>query len=129
MLTWCQLIVMGFNEGIQLEQPKTQAGDKKWNLDFSKTIKPWSSKPFKKKKDRSYLHRMVNEKINCVAKEKLSKTPTISVLSENILSIPKPERSMSWKINYQELNRHIWLFVKYYIHANIKNIQKYPSSL
>ena len=86
---------MGFNEGIQLEQPKTQAGDKRWNLDFPKTTKPWSSKPFKKKKDGSYLHWMVNEKINCVAKEKLSKTPNIPVLSEKILSMLKPERPMS----------------------------------
>ena len=72
MLTRSQLEVMGFNKGSQLEQATTQAGEKRYNLNFSKITKKWSSKPINKKEDRSYLHRMVNETINCAPEDRSS---------------------------------------------------------
>ena len=69
MLARSQLAMMSFNEGSSLEQATAEKGEKRYEVQFSKITKNWSSKPIKKEKDRSYLHRMVKETVECV-KEK-----------------------------------------------------------
>ena len=93
MLTRSQLAVMDFNEGSKLDQAKTKTGEKRYNLNFSKITKSWSSKPIKKRKDRSYLHRMVNETVNVVAEETSIESPVIPTLPNNIASTPKPNKA------------------------------------
>ena len=57
MITRSQLAVMNFNEGSKLEQATARQGDKRYNIKFSKITKNWPSKPIKKKKDQTYLHK------------------------------------------------------------------------
>lgn len=69
---------------------------------------------------------MVNETLNFLAKDKSSETPNIPVLLKNISSTPNPEKAYVIKINYQDLDRHVDLFAKDYMHANIKNHTNIP---
>ena len=46
---------MDFNSGNDLLQPKTKGGQGKYNLDYLKITKQWSSKPIKVKKDKKTL--------------------------------------------------------------------------
>ena len=50
MLTRCQFAIMDFNQGSNLEQATTEKGEKRYNVQFSKVTKNWSSKPVKKEK-------------------------------------------------------------------------------
>ena len=44
------IATVDFNEGSNLEQATTEKGEKRYNVQFSKISKSWSSKPIKKKK-------------------------------------------------------------------------------
>ena len=94
MLTKSQLAIMDFNEGSNLEQAKTEKGEKRYNVQFSKVTKNWSSKPVKKEKNRSYLHQMIKETIECASKNECLERPVITNLPKNIASVPKPEKSL-----------------------------------
>ena len=85
---------MDFNEGSNLEQATTEKGDKRYNVQFSKVTKNWSSKPIKKQKDRSYLHQMVKETIECASKNERFERAVIPNLPKNIAPTPKPEKSV-----------------------------------
>jgi len=85
---------MDFNEGSHLEQATTEKGEKRYNVQFSKITKNWSSKPLKKEKDRSYLHQMVKETLECASKNEIFEKPVLPNLPKNIASIPKPEKSL-----------------------------------
>ena len=69
MLARSQLAIMDFNEGSNLEQVTAEKDEKRYNVQFSKITKSWSSKPIKKEKDRSYLHRMIKETVEYVKKK------------------------------------------------------------
>ena len=73
MLTRNQFAIIDFNKAINLEQAATEKGEKRYNAQFSKITKSWSLKPIKKEKDRSYLHRMVKETVECVTKNNKKK--------------------------------------------------------
>ena len=55
MLARSQLAIMDFNEGSNLEQATTEKGEKRYNVQFSKITKSWSSKSFGKEKDKRLL--------------------------------------------------------------------------
>ena len=93
MITRSQLAVMDFNEGSKLEQATTRQGDKRYNINFSKITKNWSSKPIKEKKDQTYLHKMVKETIESAANDQRLENPILPSLPRNIASVPKPEKS------------------------------------
>ena len=63
MLARSHLAIMDFNEASNFEQATTEKGEKRYNVQFSQVTKSWFSKPIKKEKDRSYLHRMVKETV------------------------------------------------------------------
>ena len=69
MLVRSQLAIINFKEGSNLEQAMTEKGEKRYNMQFSKNTKSWSSKPIKKEKEKSYLHRMVKETVECKKKK------------------------------------------------------------
>ena len=94
ILARSQLAIMDFNEGSNLEQTTTEKGEKKYNIQFSKITKSWSSKPIKKEKDRSYLHRMVKETVECVKKKERPEKLPVPDLPKNIASIPKPDKTV-----------------------------------
>ena len=94
MLARSQLAIMDFNEESNLEQATTEKGEKRYNVQFSKITKSWSSKPIKKEKDRSYLHRMVKEIVECVKKKQCPEKPLVPDLPKNIASIPKPDKTV-----------------------------------
>ena len=94
MLTRSQLAVMDFNEESQLEQATTEKGEKRYNVQFSKVTKNWSSKPLKKPKDHSYLRQIVKETIECASKSECLERPVIPNLPKNIASTPKPEKTV-----------------------------------
>ena len=73
MLAKSQLAIMDFNKGSYFEEATTEKGEKRYNVQFSKITKIWSSKPIKNEKDRSYLHRMVKETVECVKKKRASR--------------------------------------------------------
>ena len=95
MLARSQLAIMDFNEESNLEQATTEKGEKRYNVQFSKITKSWSSKPIKKEKDRSYLHRMVKETVECVKKKQRPEKPLVPDLPKNIASIPKPDKTVA----------------------------------
>ena len=45
-----QLAIMDFNEGINYKQAGNENGEKRYNVQFFKVTRSWSSKPIKKKK-------------------------------------------------------------------------------
>ena len=94
MLARSQLAIMDFNEGSNLEQVTAEKDEKRYNVQFSKITKSWSSKPIKKEKDRSYLHRMVKETIECVKKKERPEKPLLPDLPKNTASIPKPNKTV-----------------------------------
>ena len=94
MLTRSQLAIMDFSEGSNLEQTTTEKGEKHYNVQFSKVTKNWSSKPVKKEKNRSYLHQMIKETIECASKNGCLERPVITNLPKNIASVPTPEKSL-----------------------------------
>ena len=73
MLAKSQLAIMDFNKGSYFEEATTEKGEKRYNVQFSKITKIWSSKPIKNEQDRSYLHRMVKETVECVKKKRASR--------------------------------------------------------
>ena len=91
MLARIQIAIIHFNEGSILEQATTEKGEKRYNVQFSKITKSWSSKPIIKENDRSYLHRMVKETVECVKKKERPEKPLVPDLPKNIASIPKPD--------------------------------------
>ena len=68
---------MDFNEGSNLEQATTEKGEKRFNVQFSKITKSWSLKPIKKEKDRSCLHRMMKETVECVKRKERPEKPLV----------------------------------------------------
>ena len=92
MITRSQLAVMDFNEGSKLEQATTRQGDKRYNINFSKITKNWSSKSVKEKKDQTYLHKMVNETIESAANDQRLENPILTSFPRIIASVPKPEK-------------------------------------
>ena len=94
MLARSQLAMMSFNEGSSLEQVTTEKGEKRYEVQFSKITKNWSSKPIKKEKDRSYLHRMVKETVECVKEKERPEKPLVSDFPKNIASIPNPDKTV-----------------------------------
>ena len=50
MVTRIQLAIIDLNSGSDLSQAKTNGGQGKYNLDYSKKTKWWSSKPIKLKR-------------------------------------------------------------------------------
>ena len=95
MLSGSQLAIVDFNEGSNLEQATTEKGEKRYNMQFSKITKNWSSKPTKKEKYRSYLHRMVKETVEmCKEKKEHPEKPLVPDLPKNIASILKPDKTV-----------------------------------
>ena len=94
MLTRSQLALINLNKGSQLEQATIEKGEKRYNVQFSKVTKNWSSKPLKKLKDHSYLHQVVKEPIECVSKSECLERPVIPNLPRNIALTPKPEKAV-----------------------------------
>ena len=92
MLARTQLAVMDFNQGSKLEQATTASGEKRYNIQFSKVTKNWSAKPIKKQKDKSYLHKMIDETIECAKNKVIPEKPHVPLLPQNIASIPKPNK-------------------------------------
>ena len=92
MMTRSQLAVMDFNQGSKLEQATTVNGEKRYNVQFSKITKNWSAKPIKKGKDRIYLHKMVDETIECAKNKMIPEKPKIPNLPQSIASLPKPSK-------------------------------------
>ena len=88
------IATMDFNEGSNLEQATTEKGEKRYNVQFSKISKSWSSKPIKKEKDKSYLHRMVKETLECVKNKERPEKPLVPDLPKNIASISKPDKTV-----------------------------------
>ena len=93
MITQSQLAVIDFNEGSKLDQATTRQGDKRYNINVSKIIKSWFSKPIKEKKDQTYLHKMVKETIESATNDQRLENPILPSLPRNIASVPKPEKS------------------------------------
>ena len=93
MITRSQLAVMDFNEESKLEQTTTRQGDKRYNINFPKITKNWSSKPISKKKDQTYLHKMVKETIESAANDQRLENPILPSFPRNIASLPKPKKS------------------------------------
>ena len=92
MLARNQLAIMGFNEGSNLEQATNEKGEKRYNVPFSKISKNWPSKPIKKEKDRSYLHHMAKENVECVKKKEPLEKALVPDSPKNIASILKPDK-------------------------------------
>jgi len=92
MITRSQLAVMDFNAGSNLEQATTKKGEKRYNVNFSKITKNWSSKPIKVQKDRSYLRQMVKETIDCVSKREVLLKHKLPKLPTNIAPIERPDK-------------------------------------
>ena len=67
MVMRSRLAVLDFNSGSGLEQTRTKTEEKKYNVDFSKITKAWSSKLIKAKKDNYYLKEIVQETTECTA--------------------------------------------------------------
>ena len=84
---------MDFNEGSKLEQATTRQRDKRYNINFSNITKNWSSKPIKKKKDQTYLHKMVKETTESAANDQRLENTILPSLPRNTASVPKPETS------------------------------------
>ena len=63
-----QLAILDFNSGSHLEQAKTKAGNKRYNVSFSKITKTWSAKPIKEKKNTYIFTKMVNRTLECALK-------------------------------------------------------------
>ena len=93
MVTQSQLPVMSFSEGSKLEHATTRQGDKRYNKNFSKITKNWSSKPIKEKKDQNYLQKMVKERIESATNDQRLGNPILPSLPRNIASARKPGKS------------------------------------
>ena len=55
MITQSQLAIMDFKKGSELEHASTKAGEKRYDVCFSKITNSWSLKPIKGEKERSHL--------------------------------------------------------------------------
>ena len=129
MLARSQLVIMYFNEGNNLEQATTKKGEKRYNVQFAKIIKSWSSKPIKKEKDRSYLHPMVKETAECVKKKERLKKPLVPDLTKNIASIPKPDKTIvieNQLSRFGNLIKNIFIFVCFIVFAMIYTVYFTP---
>ena len=89
-ITRSQLAIMNFSKGSELEHATTNAGEKRYNVCFSKITNSWSSKSIKGKKERPYLKNMVNETTEHASSNKSVPIPKIPNLPKNIAAIPKP---------------------------------------
>ena len=68
---------MDFNSGNDLLQPKTKGGQGKYNLDYLKITKQWSSKPIKVKKDKKHYFEMIDRKIEVIKNKMLHSLPKL----------------------------------------------------
>ena len=92
MVMRSQLAIMDFNKGSELEHATTKAGEKRYNVCFSKITNSWLSKPIKGKKNNLYLKNMVMETIKYASCKKSLEIPEIPNLQKNIAAIPKPDK-------------------------------------
>ena len=64
MVTRIQLAIIDLNSSSDLPQAKTKCGQGKYNLDYSKKTKWWSSKPLKVKKGKTHYFDMIDRTVN-----------------------------------------------------------------
>ena len=64
MVTRIQLAIIDLNSGSDLPQAKTNGGQGKYSLDYSKKTKWWSSKPLKVKKGKTHYFDMIDRTVN-----------------------------------------------------------------
>jgi len=67
MLARSQLAALDFNSGFELPQAVTAAGEKRYNLNFSKVTKTWCAKPIKEIKNHKFFDEMLNRTIEIIA--------------------------------------------------------------
>ena len=53
-------LLMDHNPFFGLKQDETKKGEKRFKLAFSKITQTWVTKPIKEKRDKSYLHYLVD---------------------------------------------------------------------
>ena len=92
MLVRSQLAIMDFNQGSNLKQTKTKESKERYNVVSSKITKNWTAKPIKERKDRGYLHNMVQETVQLAREKKTSPLSNIPTLPKNIAPTPKPNK-------------------------------------
>ena len=63
-------------------------------FNFPKLPKAGLRNQSKKEKNRSYLHRIVKETIECIKKKELPEKPLLPDLPKNTASIPKPNKTV-----------------------------------
>ena len=91
MVTRSQLAIMDFNSGSDLPQAKTNGGQEKYNLGYSKI----TSKPIKIKKDKTHYFEMINRTVE-VLKNKIQLP--LPKLPENLLKNIAPTERPNKKI-------------------------------
>ena len=95
MVTGSQLAVMNFNSGSDLQQPKTKGGQGKYNLDYLKISKRWSSKPIKVKKDKRHYFEMIDRTVEVIKNKVQLPLPK---LPENLPKNIAPTERLNKKI-------------------------------
>ena len=63
MVTRIQLVIMDFNSGSDLPQAKAKGSQGKYNFDYLKRTKCWSSKPIKAKKDKTHYFDVIDRTV------------------------------------------------------------------
>ena len=95
MVTGSQLAVMDFNSGSDLPQSKTKGGQGKYNLDYLKISKRWSSKPIKVKKDKRHYFEMIDRTVEVIKNKVQLPLPK---LPENLPKNIAPTERLNKKI-------------------------------
>ena len=87
-----QLAALDFISGSDLPQAKTELGNPRYNINWSKITKTWSAKSIKEKKNYSFLHEMIVDTLKCVEENYTLSTPELPELPKNIAPVQPPSK-------------------------------------
>ena len=92
MVARTQLAVLDFNLGSNLLHAKTDSGEHRYNLSFSKITRNWSAKPIKENKDRTVFKDIAKQVLDAVENNVRFERVPKPDLPANIASVPRPNK-------------------------------------
>ena len=104
MICRTQLAALDHNSGANLPQAKTRKGKLRHKLVFPKQGNKWIVKKIKEKKDKKFLHTLVERVVECQQNKVNLSLPKIKKPPKNIASILRPDKDETIRAQVSRFN-------------------------
>ena len=89
---------MDHNSGTEHDYKRNSSGDVVTKIQYSKSSKCWVSKPVRKKKQKKYVHEMIEKVVEISTENITLDIPSLPKTPANIAPTPRPENMDPRKI-------------------------------